>query len=1237
MNLRKIVELMLIVCFVSVVPVSATTYYVAIDGNDDANGLSWQTAFATIQKGIDTAANEDLIEVDEGTYVENITFNGKDVTIKGLGATINGNGALKTIDFGTDANANISGFTITGGTYGVYCANSSFSVINNCIIKNNDEAVVFEDGNGVIRNCTILNNADYGIRVVNGNAPSISNCILWNNNDDLSGCNATYSCIQDDDSGTGNIRNYPYFTDYAENNFHLTWNSSCINKGDPNGNYDGQTDIDGDNRVVDLRIDIGADEIFETAENLVKNPGFEMGGGGLTGTDPCTPLHWQNKWSSIEKLIDPCCTHSGSYSWKFTNDGTKYSGAYSTDINVDSNDAYEFSVWVKTEGNEPQLYIWWEEFDLNKVTLKKYYGIFSGIQKTTDWKQFIGRRATCSKNAKYVKMRFFGPYETTSAVWWDDFVVRKEIGTGYLPAYGCVNEPNVSESIKFGDNGFNENWIQGTITNYMSAPCTDGSDENITYRELKTGKTITIGFPAFDAGPNGLPNGPMLLEIIFKDTVANSSSIKVTSKIDWINCPDPCYLLDSNDRYVPLTSFGGFADSRWKYMQYGFQESDFQLLRAINGKYTIRIQNLTTTNNVPIDYVCLRKISDSEWQSLYERQRNLRFEKVELADKCEECDYDEPNLVIFCRDYMHPVYKDTRPAENEPVSIETFSAWGEVEPVSFSIYSEQGIDDLEISVSNLTCDTNENSVIEANKISIWRVVYDEARLGYLIANITKTDVEGSTSMKCALVPDRLEKFEGALSVGAGTTESIWLKINIPDENRGLSAGQYSGQIHIQKEGLDKTIDINLIVHDVTLETPNYLNIIYHDPFRITSLYMPYSGDINETFNAYTETKFDAYYAADKYAMKVYKDDNNNIFFDSNAFEMGLDRMMVLTKEKLNKISLHIQYSVLSDIYKYSTGKTFNTNSTTLWADLSDPCFCEAFGKAINRYCEIGQARGVKFLFLVQDEPGADPYKRILCDRLYTIVKDINYVEDVYSISTNVTYYTACDEELPSDGGTVKYVVPDGNIIPPLTNLVDYKIWNISYAQDGYSRHQDVDYHGYFGYYTTSVSRYRNPVYNRFLHGLFAYATDVCAVSCYAMGDYVGDPYNDFDSSWSDKYPFSYPDFLLAYPTWSGELHYTIGGLEAIREGIKDGRYIATLEKLIAEDPNNAIAQAAQGYLDDLKDRVDPNYSQAYQDQSTELGHYQAILQKISQSSDPNDYAVFTEIRKQIAEYIGLLD
>ncbi len=95
----------------------------------------------------------------------------------------------------------------------------------------------------------------------------------------------------------------------------------------------------------------------------------------------------------------------------------------------------------------------------------------------------------------------------------------------------------------------------------------------------------------------------------------------------------------------------------------------------------------------------------------------------------------------------------------------------------------------------------------------------------------------------------------------------------------------------------------------------------------------------------------------------------------------------------------------------------------------------------------------------------------------------------------------------------------------------------------------------------------------------------------------------------------------------------IGGLEAIREGIKDAKYIATLKGLIAENPSDPNAIDANDYLDDLYNTIDPNYKTAYSDKTTDIGYYKAILSDIN---DPNDFDAFTDIRKDIADHIEAL-
>jgi hypothetical protein len=72
-----------------------------------------------------------------------------------------------------------------------------------------------------------------------------------------------YCCLQEVHSGTGNIVSDPCFINPSDvNDLHICENSACKDTGDPNGNYQWQTDIDGEDRIYYGRVDIGADEYY---------------------------------------------------------------------------------------------------------------------------------------------------------------------------------------------------------------------------------------------------------------------------------------------------------------------------------------------------------------------------------------------------------------------------------------------------------------------------------------------------------------------------------------------------------------------------------------------------------------------------------------------------------------------------------------------------------------------------------------------------------------------------------------------------------------------------------------------------------------------------------------------------------------------------------------------------------------------------------------------------------------
>ena len=172
---------------------------------------------------------------------------------------------------------------------GIYCDRSVPTILNSMIYDNGSYGnnyygvkLYYPSDNPVIRNNTIVYNHNEGIYFTGENKPAISNCILWGNDAQdawrqMYQCEATYSCIYDpvNDPGgtappepneTGNITTNPQFIDPNNYNYHLEPNSPCINLG-LDGDYENETDIDGEPRVMDPnanenpRIDMGADEV----------------------------------------------------------------------------------------------------------------------------------------------------------------------------------------------------------------------------------------------------------------------------------------------------------------------------------------------------------------------------------------------------------------------------------------------------------------------------------------------------------------------------------------------------------------------------------------------------------------------------------------------------------------------------------------------------------------------------------------------------------------------------------------------------------------------------------------------------------------------------------------------------------------------------------------------------------------------------------------------------------------
>ncbi|MCX5636395.1 MAG: hypothetical protein NTX52_01710, partial [Planctomycetota bacterium] len=181
-----------------------TIYYVdAVNGNDNNNGLSRRTAFATIAKGINSATNHYKVLVYPGVYQEEVDFKGKAITVQGV-ATKEG---IPIIE-------NPGDFAVS-----FYNDEGPRSILKNFVIRNSFMAIFIAGSSPTLKNLNIIGNK-YGVEAYAGSEPDISNCIFWNNSDsDLFGCEARYSCTSE--PGQGNIAADPCFVDPNNSDYHL--------------------------------------------------------------------------------------------------------------------------------------------------------------------------------------------------------------------------------------------------------------------------------------------------------------------------------------------------------------------------------------------------------------------------------------------------------------------------------------------------------------------------------------------------------------------------------------------------------------------------------------------------------------------------------------------------------------------------------------------------------------------------------------------------------------------------------------------------------------------------------------------------------------------------------------------------------------------------------------------------------------------------------------------------------
>jgi parallel beta-helix repeat protein/predicted outer membrane repeat protein len=285
--------------------------------------------YTSIQAAINAAGNGDTVLVHDGTYMENINFYGKAITVQsqnGPDVTIidgGGSGSVVTFNSEEGTDSVLNGFTITDGfseyygagiycgsntsptitnctitgnssTYGgsgIWCGyNNASPVIKHCLIYNNTSssgACIYleEFSTAIIINCTIADNNGTGLYCYHSSHPQVVNTIFWNNTTEilagsLASLKLSYCNVKGGYPGLGNINADPQFVNPGSGDYSLGVGSPCIDAGHPRmydsdtfrsdmGAYGGKGGVDSQN--LDLTVDpTGSGEnIFNTIQDAI--------------------------------------------------------------------------------------------------------------------------------------------------------------------------------------------------------------------------------------------------------------------------------------------------------------------------------------------------------------------------------------------------------------------------------------------------------------------------------------------------------------------------------------------------------------------------------------------------------------------------------------------------------------------------------------------------------------------------------------------------------------------------------------------------------------------------------------------------------------------------------------------------------------------------------------------------------------------------------------------------------
>ena len=504
-------------------------------------------------------------------------------------------------------------------------------------------------------------------------------------------------------------------------------------------------------------------------------------------------------------------------------------------------------------------------------------------------------------------------------------------------------------------------------------------------------------------------------------------------------------------------------------------------------------------------------------------------------------------FVIHQRSWVTPVWPDSPPNDNNAdIQLKTFASPGEYEPLTFTLLPLGDLSRVMINVSDLRSDNGH--VISSDDIDVRYVQYKWVRPNY--------NVRGTYYRAPDLLPDYTESRD----LTAGDNFRVWMTVHVrPD----VAPGQYKGLARVNVAGEDVAeLPLHVRVLPIKLET---------DPHFVNGTY--YKAPVNQIDKAPDAFSRDWWSGKLRHDLTSMGQHGYNAFIasiaagpaDSGGWRTSIDEVRELLElARSNGLGMtepivgYFNYA-LRKRYRHYTGRDLNTHLVDVRMPPQE-FFDEVTGMVRAFEAERKRLGLGELLYYPIDEPAATPASVDFTTAVLKAVKQVSGVR---------TYLTADPTKVAFE---------------PIKPYVD--VWCCHYfALTEEERAKDARERG------VEHWCYPNRVAGENDHTPVAAARMTYGFGRWRLGYSVLTPWTfQADSGAPENYLDGYVmDFFNQTDDDGSVLPCTL--YEAYREGIDDGRYIATLQHWIKRARQRGFdreAEEAEQRLTSIRNSISPN-------------------------------------------------